>query len=358
MADIFLGEVDLGGSWTVTQDVSGSPATVDATEYRDRLVPWATSPAGTNGSLIVSGRLPMAAGSLVIQLWKVVAGAPDSIVVEDAVPITGDVFIEHTLEVANPGINTTYRLRAEVTDADGGIVAFLGVLRIIQPDVDVPVDCAEVRTAVANVALGYLGITDELTALATDDSVDAQVMRRHFDGSVDEVLRAFPWGFATAYADLEYIDGSPDEPVNHDYPYAFRLPADCVMVRRVVKRGTGRSFDNDPAQFKQGANDDDGRVLFANYADPESADVDAPVCPIEYTKRATCPVSDADAQFLDALAWLLASKAAPAIARNNLKSGDALGRFLWIVNQAKVASANERQESQQPERLARWMQDR
>lgn len=347
--------IDLGGSWTASPDISGSPTIVDAVEFRDRPVRWSALPLDTVGSLVLFGKVD-AGGTLRVELWKVLAGVPDSAVLVDDAPITDTGFVTHTLALENPGVDTTYRLRATVTDLDGKTAQFLATLELSEEAAVPTSDCSVLRTGVANVALNTVGVTDLLASLATDDTVEAVVARLHFDRCVDVVLRDFPWGFATAYATLAWVAGSSDEPVNGDWTFAYRMPSTCVFARRVVRYGAGRDRDPNPPAFHQGVRDADGRLLFSNYADPTSDPAD-PTVELEFTQRQTCVVEAADELFREALAYLLASKLAPGLSKNKVTAADCLAVYGTKLAKARVASANEQQPLRQTDQPS-WMDER
>jgi hypothetical protein len=347
--------IELGGSRSSSVAVSGDPGIIDAVNYLEREIDWPNVALEATVTLVAAGSLP-SGGSMLIQLAKIVAGVVDSVAVEDDTAITSTDFTEHEIAVPREATKTKYRLRATVTAGDGLEALILGVLRESLTGDELASPCEGLRTAFVNKAASIIGVSEQLIDLETDDTVLGTQGRLHIDGVLDLVLRRFPWGFATAYADLVWVAGSSDEPVNQDWTWAYRLPSDCVFARRIVRLGAGRERDPDPPAFRQGANDD-GRLLFSTYADPNADDPLAPTVHLEYTKRATCVVAEADEQFLEAAAFLLASKLAPSMSRNKVTAGECLQAYEVAIGRARVSSANEKQETRQLEQ-ASWMDER
>ena len=84
--------------------------------------------------------------------------------------------------------------------------------------------------------------------------------------TVEAVLRDFPWGFATRYADLVLVAGDPVNRVNKDWTYAYRAPLDMVHARRIVgQAGEQRRYDHKPPHFRVGS-DATGYLVQAHWA--------------------------------------------------------------------------------------------
>jgi len=71
-----------------------------------------------------------------------------------------------------------------------------------------------------------------------------------FEEERDTVMREFAWPFAKKYATLEKIAGDGATMVNHDWAYAYRLPADCLFARRITT-AKGK-LETDPPPFERG----------------------------------------------------------------------------------------------------------
>lgn len=210
---------------------------------------------------------------------------------------------------------------------------------------DLESDCLDATMKVANKSLSHLGISQRLDNLAIDPQAEADMLRLHWADDVEATLRDFPWPFATRYVEPTLVDGAADDPVNGDWTFSYRVPDDCVFVRRILHPGMKREYDPNPIQFRIGS-DDDGLVI---YTDQEDAT-------IEYTFRPVCPAGLGDALFREALSWRLASHLAPSQARNKLTSDDCMKFYGLTLAQARQAAANESQRAKDGD--APWHQGR
>lgn len=206
--------------------------------------------------------------------------------------------------------------------------------------------------------------------MLSEQSREAEAVRLIFEAELRSTLRDYAWPFCTAYAkELELVrgplyddvvlgawsstityeegdlvkvgttayralrqtigddpilvasasdwDAEPfdDEDANPDWVYAYRVPASCVAVRRIVQPGVKRGFDPDPPAFRMG-HDSRGALLFTNEENPT----------IEYTDRIAGVVYFADDLFRDAFAWRMAAALAPSIAQTDLAIPEQHGR--------------------------------
>lgn len=242
-------------------------------------------------------------------------------------------------------------------------------------DLDTTAAQIAANVAVINRALLRIGARP-IANYSTDQSSEAIAARLIFEDELQSTLRDFPWAFATKYSEPALVGGSATTAVNLDWQYSYRMPTDCVMVRRLVT-AKGRSYEPNPDKFRT-AEDATGGLIFAMTDDPT----------IEYTAREAGTVVKSDAKFRDAFAWRLAAALAPAIAqvdpeapqqhgrgpetpqdgrqRNARKDTKALARFriaqwAWMKYQealesAKTTDANEKQEDKPGD--ADWILDR
>lgn len=355
MADILL-----GGSRTTGPDTSAaSPATLETVNYLDAEVNWADFNEDVVATLVVWAAV--SAGSLVLSLYEVNEDLSlGDLVVSDPDPIVSASQVKHEITIPDGAGTKTYRLVGELTGGVDAQVWWLGVIRgLTTVDETFPVDCTALETAVCNQALGMIGITKPLADVNTDTTVEATMCRLYLTPAQKQVLRAFPWAFATKYADCEVVGGTDSEAVNLDWQYSFRLPLDCIFLRRVIRRGAKRQFDAVPPAFRQAEADGSGRLGFTDYVD-ENSDVEARTVPIEYTRLQDCPLGDADDAFTEALATLLAHKLAPSLAKNKITAEQWWAKFVGLINSAKVMAANE-QQRQRPDDAsgdAEWIRAR
>lgn len=198
------------------------------------------------------------------------------------------------------------------------------------------------KTQIVNVALQRIGFANYLANVDTETSPAARAAQASFEIERDFVLRAFPWPFATKYETLALVDGSSDDPVNNDWTFAYRFPADCLRARRIV-RENGR-LDTDPPRFRIGR-DSQGRLI---YSDEEEA-------VLEYTVRITDP-AEFDANFVSAFAWRLAWMLAPALGRVAEITKTARDNFYIELTTAKSEALNEGQQESPID--AEWIRGR
>jgi len=191
-------------------------------------------------------------------------------------------------------------------------------------------------TAIANLALSHLGNKDSLSDIETDTSREAEVCRIFFDTVRDEMLRQFPWPFATKFAELSEVEEEPDPP--DEWGYSYRYPSDCLYIRRILS-GARNDSRATREPYKIGV-DGTGKLI---YTDLESAVV-------EYTFRNEDPTDYPD-DFTMALSYRLASYMAP-----QLTQGDpfalrdfCLKMYALSVSAANAAAFNEEQPDEPPD---------
>jgi len=122
-------DIDLGGSWYNAVPITTDPQTVDAYEFRDRRVPWASLPDAAVVTARLYGKVPSGA-SMTLRLYDV-----DNLAVAftDPTPFTGTSFDLHTFVLTSPLLDRNYRLQAVVTGAAAKDVSFLGIVRTVLP---------------------------------------------------------------------------------------------------------------------------------------------------------------------------------------------------------------------------------
>ncbi len=242
--------------------------------------------------------------------------------------------------------------------------------------IDTAAAAAAANTAVLNRGLLRIGAST-VADVANDQTREANAARLVFEDEVRTVLRAFPWAFATKYnSALANVAGSVASPVNDDWVFSYRLPTDCVFVRRLVQKPLARGFDRTPPLYRL-SSDATGGLLLTNLENP----------PIEYTARIDGCVLHADALFRDALAWRLAAALAPSLAmidpdapeqqgrgpldraqdskrieqqRRQIArqvAGDAHAQYLRVLQLARAADASEQQQDTE-EGDADWIRGR
>jgi hypothetical protein len=147
------------------------------------------------------------------------------------------------------------------------------------------------------------------------------------------------------------VGGTATVPVNGDWQYSYRAPTSMVKARRIVPQsGTGRKFDPDPIPFRVGS-DATGPLIYTNAAIATNVPVE-----LEYTTRVTCPASQGDALFRNALCWRHAASLAMPLARDAKKQEFCLAMYHKALIDAEAPSANESEG--EPDGDASWIRGR
>jgi hypothetical protein len=131
----------------------------------------------------------------------------------------------------------------------------------------------------------------------------AKACRAYYETTRDEVLRDFPWPFATRVVPLAVVaDYSAETSTTYpEYAYAYRYPAECLRFIR-IRSGGGRFETNASRIRTRIIGDADGLLILADIA-PAWAEY---VVVVE-------DVSRWPADAISAFSLLLASKIAPRV---------------------------------------------
>jgi hypothetical protein len=174
---------------------------------------------------------------------------------------------------------------------------------------------------ICNMALGKAGITDTITNLDTEQSVEALWCKVNYPIARDSVLRDFPWRFATKTISLGALDEK-----RQDGKSVFLYPSDCLNIINVSNGGT-QNFEIEII----GINDDMRKVIIT---DSEQAEV-------KYIARVTDP-NLFDPLFVVALAWYIASDLALSVGGNKEgRSQLAMQQYEFTKAKAQRASIAE-----------------
>ena len=84
------------------------------------------------------------------------------------------------------------------------------------------------QVGVYNLCLGRLGVGQAIGS-PTENSVPAKTCNRFYDQCRQEVLRAFPWGFATKAEPLAQVVGQTFP----GWTYVYQYPNQCLNMRAV-----------------------------------------------------------------------------------------------------------------------------
>lgn len=120
---------------------------------------------------------------------------------------------------------------------------------------------------ICNLALSHCGNGVEIQAL-TDPSAEAMTCLRFYQPTLDEILRDFPWPFATVMGvplalvqTFTYVAGQP----RPEWKYSYRFPTDCALFGGIVGNVPGR-FADWSVPYKIGT-DVTGRLIYTNQCD-------------------------------------------------------------------------------------------
>ena len=189
-------------------------------------------------------------------------------------------------------------------------------------------------TEIANLAISHLGIGKEIGNLETEKSEEAQAIRRFFDTVRNQVLRDFPWPFATKFVNLALVEQDPTE----EWAFSYRHPSDALKLRRILS-----GLRNDHRQSKvpfRISRDDSGLLIFTDFEDAQ----------LEYTFEEEDPLRFPD-DFIQALSFRLAAYVAPRLTKGDpFKVGrNAMEMYLFEINRAQSTAANEEQMDEIPQ---------
>jgi hypothetical protein len=180
------------------------------------------------------------------------------------------------------------------------------------------------ETEIANLALRHL--TVKPIASLTERSEEARVMNQLYAQVRDEVLRDFPWAFATRLDALALVGTQP----NDEWGYSYQLPTDCLALRRVYPPGqrTDTTATRVPYRIVR-APTGAGQLIYTNLPDARA----------EWTFRETT-VAIYSPDFVQALALLLAFYAAPSVTGGDqFKLGARAGQLYPFALQRAQANA-------------------
>lgn len=253
-------------------------------------------------------------------------------------------------------------------------------------------------TAVELLNLALLKIGQSKAITATSDATRAAwTGAQVYDHMLRATLRAFPWSFATKYADLYLVQGPDWEDAlvqawsstatyvvgdavleggvvyycilahtnqpppnatywettatteaNGDWLYAYRWPSDCLFARRIVPAsdggGGGRRFNDTPIPFRIGR-DANGLLVYTHEQDAN----------LEYT-TIDCTNLWTDDLWLDAFTWRLAAALAPSLSRDPKIALQCQQMFMLTLEHAAAVSSREQQIDKPGE--AEWVRGR
>lgn len=182
------------------------------------------------------------------------------------------------------------------------------------------------KTEICNQAISHLAIGKEIGNVETEKSQEAAACRRFYDTTLDEILRDYPWPFATKMVTLALVQDTP----NQEWRHSYRYPPDCLMLRRVL---SGRRTDVSESRVPTKVAKDEAGLLI--YCDQDAAQ-------IEYTARVLDPLRYPP-DFVSAFALLLAAKTGKRITGGDpfKLTERALELYALAISKAQKNATNE-----------------
>ena len=211
-----------------------------------------------------------------------------------------------------------------------------------------PTQFVATTASICNNALRHLAISKPITTIL-DTTENALACNAFYDQTRDEVLREFNWPFARRVTSLgAVVGGTITIPVNLDWQYSYRLPADCLFARRLLP-GTRLDVTETRIPFALGS-DTTGRLLFTDLP-YQAATSNFPEIPqLEYTAEISAEARFSS-EFASAFSFKLAFYMAPALTGGdpNKLGPRAFQLYQMAIQNAQDTSFNERQPDQAPE---------
>lgn len=194
------------------------------------------------------------------------------------------------------------------------------------------------QAAIANIALGHLGINRLISDLEAErtSKAQAQAIATAWDLALEVTLKAHPWPFAQRSVALAALNGFESEV----WTYAYRTPTDCLLahtVNPVVGNPIGERFET--------GGDGAGGLIYTDAADAI----------LYYTARVT-QVGLFPADFVEALAYQLAIRAAQPLAAEESLRQEARNGYRRAIPEAMANGAREGQGQEPP--VDSWLSTR
>lgn len=196
---------------------------------------------------------------------------------------------------------------------------------------------ADSEATICNLALRHLGVSTSIATL-TERSAEAGACNRFFEQVRDEVLRDFPWPFATTIDDLGLVEDFTAGTTAYEWGYSYRYPDGCLRFRRILS-GSRNDSKASRIPYKVGR-DDDGQLIFTDMEEARA----------EWTTRVD-DVTEWPPDFCQAMALLLAGYIGPSVAAGDqFKLGDrALQLYQFRMGTARANALNEQQLDEPPD---------
>jgi hypothetical protein len=215
---------------------------------------------------------------------------------------------------------------------------------------------------ICNLALGHLG--DKATVSSIDPpegSAQATHCARFYPIARDVTLESHEWGFATVRANLALLTDTPPP----GWLYVYAAPNDCRNIIDLIDPNapcfnplpeSGLHWQDDvynpePIAYELESRGDGTGLIYTNLAGAQ----------VRYVRSVT-DTTRFSAQFIDAVAWLLAAYLAGPVVKGD--TGAAMARQMMSGYMSSLAAAksndanNRRRSTAQSQRQASWIANR
>lgn len=153
---------------------------------------------------------------------------------------------------------------------------------------------------ICNIALSFIGTGEHIASLS-ENSNEADACDQFYEVALKEILREYPWPFATKRAALAVVDEDPDD--YDEWAYSYRYPSDCLFARRIASGVTPENYGSRiPFMLAQ---DSTGLLILTNEEDAY----------LEYTYYAST-TAHFPSDFVVALAYRIAAYIAPRVSKD------------------------------------------
>lgn len=191
---------------------------------------------------------------------------------------------------------------------------------------------------IANMALAHIACAPIQTL--QDGSESSRLINLHYDNCRQDVLRAFPWTFATITTNLVLTEFTIPK-----YRYCYAYPNKCVRVVRVFPEGFAQRNDTIWSEFEASLAPD-GKTRIIN-TDCENAYVD-------YIYDVT-DCNAYDSLFVEALSYKLAYEINRMKTDDSNLTNEIYNRYQMTLAEAQHSAAMERQHRiQWPDRYIKY----
>lgn len=191
------------------------------------------------------------------------------------------------------------------------------------------------EVSICNMALGHLG-NSKLIADLAERSTEARMCNLYYAQCRDEVLRDFPWPFATVITTLALIETSPTP----EWAFSYAYPIDALRLVRAPYGSVRNPTVDTLTKYRVRRGASGGTVLYT----------DQDVATLEYIAQVTDP-GEFPPDFVAALSYFLAARICPSVTSESRKENTLLMVQFYqaVVAKARANAANEEAPDMEPD---------